>query len=644
MSFKQSMSPPPPQKQPPPPYNSYPSAASPAGSSQGFAPPPAKRPRLSPDPRSPAQQNGMTPQYAPPVGGPGAYGNPYAPQPPAQSPYGSPSPYVGSPQSSFNAPQLHQQNQPQWYSQPPTPSSRQMSPQAAQAQTPQRVQSSQMMPPPPRPQKEEQDHRTRIDDINDPMHGSGVNLADEENYMHSFQTNQSTSFGSSANNSFNQLTQSFNNESQQQSGGAFQGTLGEPQSQEEIENQVKRKRADAARAKAEQNQHPMLNQFLQTGPLRTRIDRVCNANGVTMDVRGLYQRLPQPPQPQYRTNVMMNEKEGIASTSIDNRPEYTAGRGENWEQLASLLCLATGERLRGLMDESFALARARRFGDHGRVPPEFLDIAVGQGERREEEVRPESITGTQWDKVPDTASSPAANGDQLPNGTDKPSTPQPQPTISFADSITARLREVEKRDRDAEEARIRKREARRKKAAENAQSSEEAAAAAAAETPAPEESSAPQVKVSKKEQERQKKEANKQAEANVHQTTNQTAALMALGGSKKMKKYSWMTGGASAMPTNRFAPAKPASTNTSSPGATSPAAAVKTEGGSPAATGGQAMSRAGSQQQETKLPEWGDWREDGTEGRGIQARDWALVLERDGKEKKALQRVLNKLS
>ena len=583
------------------------------------------------------------------------YGNPYAPQ---QSPYGSPSNYAASPQSSFNTPQLHQNNQQQWYSpQPPTPAGRQTSPQAARPQS-QQMPSSQMMPPPPRPNKDDRDERMNIEDINDPMYGSGVNLKDEENYMHSFQSNQTSSFGSvtmSANNSFNQLTQSFNYDGQRGPGGAFAGTMGGSQSQEDVENALKRKRADAARARAENNQHPMSNQFLQTNALRLRMDARCRAEGVLMDVRGLYQRLPPPPQqqqpepqPQYRTNVMMNAngKEGIVS-ALDTRPEFTAGRGEPFEQVASLLCIAAGERLRGLMDEAFALARARRFGDHGRVPPEFADIAVGDGERRDEEVRPESITGSQWDKIPDIASSPAVNGDP-PNGTAKPSTPQPQPTISFSNPITARLRSLAKRDKAAEDDRARKREARRKQAAENASSDD---AAAVGETPAPEEAvAAPAMKITKKEQERQKKEANKLAEANVHSTTNQTAAMMALGGGKKgLKKYSWMTGGSTNMPTNRFA--RPGQSGTASPAP----AVVKAEGGSPGGGGGGigggvgggsgvAMARGASQQQEVRLPEWGDWREDGPGGRGIQARDWVLVLDRDGKEKRALQRVLNKLS
>ncbi|KAK4550453.1 hypothetical protein LTR36_000031 [Oleoguttula mirabilis] len=673
MSYNPSMSPP--QKPAPRPYSpaAYQNAGSPTNS-QGFAQPPAKRQRMSPDARPPAQQYGMPPyaaqpQGTPTMGTPGAYGNPYAPQ---QSPYGSPSTFAGSPQSSFNTPQVHQQNQQQWFAQPPPPpppaaANRQMSPQGSQSQSQsQHMQNSQMMPPPPRPNKDEKDDRMSVDDISDPMYGSGINLRDEENYMHSFQTNQSTSFGSSTmspNNSFSQLRQSFNPDSQRGPGGALEGTLGDLQTQNDIEAEVRRKRerAAAARERAEKKQYPMEKdtQFLQTNSLRRRMDQRCRENGVNMDVRGLYQRLPQPepqhPQHPYRTNVMMN---GVASegiVSVDSRPEYTAGRGEQFEQVLSLLCLAAGDRLRGLMDEAFALSRARRFGDHGRVPPDFADIAVGAGEQIEEMVRPENVTGSQWDRLPDAASSPtAANGGDLPNGTAETATPQPLPTISFSNAITARLREVALRDKVAEEARIKKREARRKRAAETATPTSDAAGG---DTAAADEATAP--KISKKELERQKKEASKHAEANLHSTTNQTAALMALKGKKK---YSWMTGGVANLPTNRFAKPTPANSGTATPngamvsganGADAMMAGGRGDGaaaavGSPGGGGGgQAMAPGlgqQQQQQEVKVPEWGDWREDSPAGRGVQARDWVIVLDRDGKEKRALQRVLNRLA
>lgn len=640
----------PPQKPAPRPYSpaAYPNAASPANS-PGFAQPPAKRQRLSPDPRSPAQQNGGN---MPPYGGqsqsmgtPGGYGNPYAPQ---QSPYGSPSTFAGSPQSSFNTPQTHQQNQSQWFSQPPTPATgnRQMSPPGPQSQ----MHSSQMMPPPPRPNKDDRDDRMSVDDINDPMYGSGINLKDEENYMHSFQTTQTTSFGSSTmsqNNSFSQLRQSFDPGSQRGAGGAFEGTMGDPQTQTDIDDEVKRKRerAAAARERAEKKQFPMEKdtQFLQTNSLRRRMDTVCRANGVTMDVRGLYQRLP-PPEPQqnpYRTNVMMNGTATEGIVAVDSRPEYTAGRGEPFEQMLSLLCLAAGDRLRGLVDEAFALSRARRFGDHGRVPPEYADIAVGTGARGQEVVRPENVTGSQWDKVPDAAAASdpadAANGGLENGAAAETATPQPLPTISFSSAITAKLREVALRDAAAEDARIKKREARRKAAAEAATPADDAAA----DAPAPEEATAP--KISKKEQERQKKEANKTAEANLHSTTNQTAALMALG--KKKGKYSWMTGGVASMPTNRFAKPTPATSGTATPNVNGDAKADPAATGAAAAGNSPANAHTPNQAAPAvKEVQWGDWREDSPAGRGIQARDWTIVLERDGKEKKALQRVLNRLS
>lgn len=647
---------PPPQKQPPRPFSpaAYQNAASPTNS-QGYVQPPAKRQRLSPDARSPAQQNGVIPPYAasphglPNMATPGGYGNPYAQQ---QSPYASPSTYAGSPQTSFNTPQVHPNNQQQWYSQPPTPAGntgRQMSPPNSQSQ---HMPSSQMMPPPPRPNKEDNE-RMSVDDMNDPMHGSGINLKDEEDNLHSysFHTNHSTSFGSltmSPNNSFNQLTQGTSFDGHRGPGGALAGTLGAVQSQEEVENELKRKRAAAAGARNERIQHHMANQFLSTNSLRARMEARARECGVLPNYNGLYKR--QDTQP--RTNVMMNghANEGIVSSQADDRPEFTAEKGGQFAQVLGLVSIAAGERLRDLIDEAFAMARARRFGDHGRVPPDFADIAVGAGERQDEEVRPENITGSQWDKVPTDAqaSSHAPNGEQLTNGTNA-STPQPQPqhTISFSNAVTTRLRDLAKRDKDAEAARLRKRDARRKRAeaAAAANGTEDAgftsapAADAAAAAAAPDATA--EKKLSKKEQERLKKEDSKKAEANTHFTTNQTAALASLP--RKARRYDWMTGGAANMPTNRFA--KPAGGSTS--GTATPAAAagvaIKQEGGL-ASAGSPGVGVGGAPVVEApKVVEWGGWREDGAGGQGIQARDWVAVLERDERERKALQRVLNRL-
>ncbi|KAK1075454.1 hypothetical protein LTR74_000416 [Friedmanniomyces endolithicus] len=644
----------PPQKPAPQPYppTAYQNAASPTNPS-GYGPPPAKRPRLSPDARSPA---GSAPPYAQPLyGGSGVYGNPYAQQTAVQSPYGSPSTYVASPQSSFNTPQYH----PQWQSQAPSPASaptRQMSPPNPQTT------SAQMMPPPPRPNKEEKEQRMNIDDIGDSLYGSGVSIKDEENYLlnafqnrhgnDSFASTQGTSFGSStmsANNSFNLLTQGTSFGSQGPN-GAFAGRLGHTHSQEEVEAEAKRKRANAARARNEANQYPMNNQFLLTNCVRSRLMDRAKEQGVAVNTQGLWQRAQG-------TQVMLNGSgtEGIAA--VDTRPEFTTTRGDHFEQLLSLVSLASGERLRGLMEEAFAISRARRYGDHGRVPPEFADIAVGEGERRAEEVVPENITGSQWDRVPGPDDMNPANG---VNGSS--STPQPQPTISFHSAITTRLRDLRHHDKAAETARTKSRAARRKAAeAAAAGTSTDENGNAAADSGAESSGVAPiaePAKISKKEQLRKEKEAKNANQAFSHTSTNQTAAKFTLG--KKAKQYSWMqsagsAGGAAGLQ-NRYKAAAPAATAASTAVGSGTStlgggAAGKVEGsgaspgaiGSSGAVGDVAMARGASEQGPAKPLEWGEWREDGPEGQGVQGRDWVVVLERDGKQKMALQRLFTKL-
>ena len=509
------------------------------------------------------------------------------------------------------------------------------------------------MPPPPRPNKEDREEKVGVEEIGDSLFGSGINLKDEENYIHSmynnrhtqsdsFTTNQNSSFGSSTmspNNSFNLLTQGTSFGSQDRAGGAFAGTMGPTMSQEDIEVEQRRKREAAARNQAERRQHHLNNQFLLCNNVRKRMDRLALNQGVTLNMQGVFVLQPE-------TNVMVNGagQQGIAAasekaTGVQQEPkaESLVNQGTAFEHVVSLVSLAAGERIRGLLDEAYALSRARRYGDHGRVvPPEFADIAEGEGERREEDVVPESVTGTQWDKVPDLAElqKDAEMGEDVQV---KSATPQPQRTISFQGTLNARLREVAERDKQAEKDRLKKREA-RKRAAEAAANGETAPAdTATPEAPTanggPTDAAAP-IKLTKKEQLRQQKERNSSTEAQMHSTTNQTAAMMALG--KKGSRYSWMTGGAAAMPTNRFAKGTASGTATPSKAESGPT----TPGvGAPMARGGSGMGV-----EPPKAPEWGDWREDGPEGKKIDVRDWVLVLERDGREKAALQRALNAMS
>jgi hypothetical protein len=514
-----------------------------------------------------------------------------------------------------------------------------------------------MMPPPPRPNKDEREEKVGVEEIGDSLFGSGINLKDEENYVHSiysnrhhtqsdsFSTNQNSSFGSSTmspNNSFNLLTQGTSFGSQDAQQAAFAGTMGQTMSQEAIEVEARRKREAAARNQAERRQHHLNNQFLLCNNVRKRMDRLALNQGVTLNVHGVWVKQPE-------TNVMVN---GAGTNGIANVQDRTTGvvkeeakaeslvnMGSPFESVVSLISLATGERIRGLLDEAYTLSRARRYGDHGRVvPPEFSDIAVGEGKQRDEEIVPDSVTGTQWDKIPE--SSRNANGEDVGTADgerEKSSTPQPQHTVSFQGLLNSRLRELAEKDKQAEKDRLARRE-KRKRAAEAAANGESATtpAEAAAPDPAtnggtPAETAAP-VKLTKKEQMRQAKERNSTTDAQAHNTTNQTAAMMALG--KKGSRYSWMTGGTSALPTNRYA--KPTTSGTATPSA-------KPDSG-PTTPGAAAMARGGSGiGAEPKAPEWGDWSEAGKAGAGVQMRDWLLVLERDGRERVAMERAMSAL-
>lgn len=122
-----------------------------------------------------------------------------------------------------------------------------------------------------------------------------------------------------------------------------------------------------------------------------------------------------------------------------------------------------------------------------------------------------------------------------------------------------------------------------------------------------------------------KKEQKKKAEAKVSEAASHAAANVTtttfLGGRSglfgKKKNYSWMNAGSGG-------------SGTSTPGR------IITQGiggsSSPAANPGPEKLTADG------VRRIGAWREDGDKGRNVQIRDWIMVLEDDGREKKALQK------
>lgn len=194
------------------------------------------------------------------------------------------------------------------------------------------------------------------------------------------------------------------------------------------------------------------------------------------------------------------------------------------------------------------------------------------------------------------------------------------------DNLSSAIRDDGKGDREAEEARLRKRQ---KRAIPELTVSSSRTGSVAPGTPgsvAPE----PDKVLSKKEQKELKKAAGggKAGRGALPDTSTATAnqtlqTLMGgFGGRKKGKQYAWMTAGAS--------------------GASTPTRLNTTDlPGTPGAPGNKSSSAVkltldGKQR-------LGTWRESSDKGKQIQLRDWLTVMEIDGLELKAIQDAYIKL-
>lgn len=197
-------------------------------------------------------------------------------------------------------------------------------------------------------------------------------------------------------------------------------------------------------------------------------------------------------------------------------------------------------------------------------------------------------------------------------------------TVAYASPLPAFLKSIATTDREAEKKRLERRK-RRDKARQSSVVDEVASPNTAGASPATPSATTGAAKMTKKELAKQK--GAQQTEDYMHRQANQTAALALGGGSKR---YSWMTSGA--------------------------ATAAPTLGaGVGLGRGNATVSRTNSAS--TILPQedaglkskeywkkFGEFREDGPKGKGVQIRDWITVLEREGMERKTLARCYAKLS
>ncbi|UKZ56377.1 hypothetical protein TrVGV298_010213 [Trichoderma virens] len=294
------------------------------------------------------------------------------------------------------------------------------------------------------------------------------------------------------------------------------------------------------------------------------------------------------------------------------------------DQLA-LLSIATKQRVRELVEDANVVARTRQKTSHGDIPSEWAAAAAPvNAEPLEPMVEKDgdangAVAGTGTGTEAGQGTSPL----KRPADANDAAVKQPPAKLpKIASYATLTMRDLARQEREWEEARLRRRQMRKEGLGDSAVSASRAGSVAPG-TPG---SVAPESEKAMTKKELKKTQAMKAAEASSHANQNITSSMFAgLGGKgslfgkkKSGKTYDWMNvgrGGSGASTPTRAAPG-PGKGPNGVPGAPSP--------------GNMALTTEGRNR-------LGTWREDKEKGKNIQLRDWITVLERDGREARALQ-------
>jgi hypothetical protein len=334
---------------------------------------PAKRQRLSPGP-APA-----SPSYSPYSASP--YTNsPYAMSPPAQN-------YLPRPES----PAMPSFHQPQPYQYTNNMDQRPM-PQGS------------LMPPPKVPYSKTQDNAELekanprdmdVNNISDVLTGSGIDLRAEEEAMFS-NVGSHNSYGASFNSQSTLSNHgSFNQWGQQVANGAFQGTgpLSQSFTEEQQHEELMRKHREVARILNEAAEKPLHDPFIQANSLRTRMAKRAYEQGISLNLEGLFDKIPETPREVTRTTMTASNGESIVALQANS----ILNHGAPLVELLSLLSLAAEKRVRTIVEDAFALSQGRQTTSNGMVPPGLADIAVANGEMVSTTVAPVNVSKTEWE-------------------------------------------------------------------------------------------------------------------------------------------------------------------------------------------------------------------------------------------------------
>ncbi|KAF7559120.1 hypothetical protein G7046_g5046 [Stylonectria norvegica] len=622
MAQPQAQGPNPPQAFSPPQHS-----PSPAANQSSFALPPNKRIRtdgppsqpdspyatspyaVSPGPAGSPPANAGSPAYAQSPGLPQAYSTPYT--------NGHSTPGLNMPDARPNPPpplqpQHHMPNSmPQYTNATMTPVG---TPTGGPPQGPG------VMGPPQRPaERPTKDYEY---DVTDSLAGTGIDLRAEEQYMNDLYSN-----GFDANN--DARTGFAHHPPGQKSTFYGAGPANQPaqatpdQTQKNFTAQQAEKAwSDSSMRLAVQRTQEISDPFLLVAMLHKRADKIAREHhlGLNLDLKNNSQtmgkmRLPEQfPQPKVTVKITP----GPDSTIVHTAGSYIPQDAFLVDQLA-LLSIATKQRLRELVEDASAIATNRQKTSHGDVPEDWSVAAAPMNAEPLEPIEAvadgtamEGVIGAEATSLKRSAQAAALENSAAPTKLPK-----------IASHMTTTMREMARQEREWEEARLRKRQKRRDGIPDSGTTTSRSGSVAPG-TPG---SVAPEPEKALTKKELKKNQALKAAEANSHANQNITSSMFAgLGGKgnlfgkkKTGKTYDWMNvgrGGSGTSTPTRNAPGPGKGAGGLTGAAAAANLALTTEG----------RNRLGT------------WREDKEKGRNIQLRDWVTVLERDGREHKALQK------
>ena len=244
-----------------------------------------------------------------------------------------------------------------------------------------------IMGPPSRPAERERDNG----DFQDVLHGTGIDIRQEEDYAqssyHNSQQHNNASFAH--NGSFNSNNSSFTEpripgpEASFYGAGTFNQPAQPHQSPEEVLKEQQRK---AMRKYNETAQYHLHKPFAMSGVVESKLRKRSEELGVDWPKQALFRRQPETNPPP----VQLTMPNG--STVVATRPQKLLYHSENSPlvDVVALLSLACEDKMRNIVEEAASLSKARRTAAQGQVPKEWADVALTNGNGANSAVSPKT--------------------------------------------------------------------------------------------------------------------------------------------------------------------------------------------------------------------------------------------------------------